>query len=83
MINKRVLSEVWNRYNSVSNNSQNQYIISNQQNNKERELNMQNNIKTADRKKLWLQVLIDLEYTYTRIKKQLVKKGRIKMKLAV
>ncbi len=34
MINKRVLSEVWNRYNSVSNNSQNQYIISNQQNNK-------------------------------------------------
>jgi len=69
MINKRVLSEVWNRYNSVSNNSQNQYIISNQQNNKERELNMQNNIKTADRKKLWLQVLIDLEYTYTRIKK--------------
>ena len=69
MINKRVLSEVWNRYNSVSNNSQNQYIISNQQNNKERELNMQNNIKIADRKKLWLQVLIDLEYTYTRIKK--------------
>ena len=44
---------------------------------------MQTNIKTANRKKLWLQVLIDLEYTYTRIKKQLVKKGRIKMKPAV
>ena len=41
-------------------------------------LNMQTNIKISNGKELWLKVLVDLEYTYTRINKQLVKKKKIK-----
>jgi len=40
---------------------------------------MQTNIKTANGKKLWLYILVDSEYTYTGIDKQLVKKGKIKI----
>ena len=42
---------------------------------------MQTNIKTANRKKLQLQVLVDSGYTYTRIDKQLVKEEKIKTEL--
>ena len=41
-------------------------------------LNMQTNIKISNGKELWLKVLVDLEYTYTRINKQLVKEKKIK-----
>jgi len=37
-------------------------------------------MKISNRKKLWLKTLIDLEYIYTRINKQLVKKKYIKTK---
>ena len=37
-------------------------------------------MKISNRKKLWLKILIDLEYIYTRINKQLVKKKYIKTK---
>ena len=40
---------------------------------------MQTNIKTKNRKELWLQVLIDLRCTHTGIDEQLVKEERIKM----
>ena len=40
---------------------------------------MQTNIKTKNRKELWLQALVDLECTYTRIDEQLIKEERIKM----
>jgi len=60
--------------------AQNQYIIPNQRNNKERELNMQTNVKTSNRKELWLHALVNSEYTYIRINKQLVKEERIKTK---
>jgi len=39
---------------------------------------MQTNIKTKDRKKLQLQILVDSECIHTRIDKQLVKKKKIK-----
>jgi len=42
---------------------------------------VQTNIKTANRKKLQLQVLVDSGYTYTRIDKQLVKEEKIKTEL--
>ena len=42
-------------------------------------LNIQTNIKTTNRKKLQLQVLVNLRCTYTEINKQLVKEERIKM----
>ena len=42
---------------------------------------MQTNIKISNGKELWLKALIDLEYTYTRINKQLVKEKKIKTKL--
>ena len=41
---------------------------------------MQTNIKTINGKKLQLQKLVDLKYTYTGINKQLVKKEKIKTK---
>ena len=41
---------------------------------------MYTNVKTPNRKKLWLKILVDLEYTYIGIDKQLVKKEKIKMK---
>jgi len=41
---------------------------------------MQINVKTLNRKELWLQILVDLEYTHTRINKQLVKEEKIKTK---
>ena len=41
---------------------------------------MQTNIKIKDRKKLWLQILVDLECTYIGINKKLVKKEKIKTK---
>ena len=62
----------------VHNNSQNWYVILNQQNNKARELNVYTNIKTKNRKELQLQVLVDSGCTYTKINKQLVKEERIK-----
>ena len=42
---------------------------------------MQTNIKTKDEKRLWLQILVDSEYTYMKIDKKLVKKERIKTEL--
>ena len=63
----------------VHNKSQNWYVIPNQINNKERELNMQTNIKTKNGKELQLQALVDSGYTHTKINEQLVKKERIKM----
>ena len=47
-------------------------------NNKERELNMQTNIKTKNGKELWLQALVDLGCTHTGIDEQLIKEERIK-----
>jgi len=35
-------------------------------------------IKTSNRKKFWLKILVDSEYTYIEIEKQLVKEERIK-----
>ena len=63
----------------VHNKSQNWYVIPNQRNNKERELNMQTNIKTKNGKELQLQALVDSGCTHTKINEQLVKKERIKM----
>ena len=42
---------------------------------------MQINIKTKNRKELWLQVLVDSGCTHTEIDEQLVKEERIKMEL--
>jgi len=39
---------------------------------------VQTNIKISNRKKLWLQALVDSECTHTKINKQLVKEERIK-----
>ena len=62
----------------VHNNSQNWYVIPNWQNNKARELNVYTNVKTKNRKELWLQALVDSRCTHTGINKQLVKEERIK-----
>ena len=40
---------------------------------------MQTSIKTKNEKELWLQILVDSGYTYTRINKQLVKEEKIKL----
>ncbi len=40
---------------------------------------MQTNIKTSNRRKLQLQILVDSGYTYTGTDKQLVKEEKIKM----
>ena len=61
---------------SIYNNSQNQYAIKNQWDNKEKELNMQMNVKTSNGKELQLKTLIDSGCTYTGINKQLVKKEK-------
>jgi len=44
-----------------------------------KELNVQTNIKTANRKELWLKVLVNSGYTHTEINKYLVKEKKIKM----
>ena len=62
----------------VHNKSQNWYVIPNWRNNKERELNMQTNIKIKNGKELQLQALVDSGCTHTRIDEQLVKEERIK-----
>ena len=62
----------------VHNKSQNWYVIPNWRNNKERELNMQTNIKIKNGKELRLQALVDSGCTHTRIDEQLVKEERIK-----
>jgi len=66
------------QWTSIYNNFQNQYIIPNQWNNKERELNVQTNIKTKNRKKLQLYALVDSGCSHTGINKQLVKEEKIK-----
>ena len=43
---------------------------------------MQEKVKTKNGKKLQVEVLVNSEYTYTGINKQLVKEERIKMKPA-
>ena len=67
---------IWQTF--VHNKSQNRYVTLNQRNNKERELNMQTNIKTKNRKELRLQALVDSGCTHTGIDEQLVKKEKIK-----
>jgi len=63
-------------------NSQNRYIIPNCWSSKgRRELNMQADIKTKNRKKLKVKALVDFRCTYTEIDKQLVKDKRIQTKL--
>ena len=44
-----------------------------------KELNVQTNIKTANRKELWLKALVNSGYTHTGINKYLVKEEKIKM----
>ena len=57
------------------------YIILNRQTSKgKKELNMQADIKTKNRKKLKVKALVDSGYTYTEINEQLVKDKRIQMK---
>ena len=55
-------------------------MISYQRNNKERELNIQTNVKMKNRKELQLKALVDSRYTYIEIDEQLVKEERIKTK---
>jgi len=43
-----------------------------------KELNVQTNIKTANRKKLWLKTLVNSGYTHIGINKHLVKEEKIK-----
>ena len=62
-------------------NSQNKYVIPNQQSNMERELNMQTNVKTKNSKNLKVKALVDSGYIYMRINKQLVKEKQIQTKL--
>jgi len=62
----------------VHNKFQNQYVIPNQRNNKERELNVQTNIKTKNGKELRLQALVDSGCICIGIDKQLVKEEKIK-----
>jgi len=62
-------------------NSQNKYIIPNQQSNAEKELNMQANIKTKNGKNLKVKVLVNSGCTHTGIDKQLVKERMIQKKL--
>jgi len=55
-------------------NSQNKYIIPNRQISEgKQELNMQEDVKTKNGKKLKVKILVDLGYTHTEIDKQLVK----------
>jgi len=62
-------------------NSQNKYIIPNcRSSNGKWELNMQENIKTRNGKKLQVKVLVDSGYTHTGIDEQLVKDKKIPTK---
>ena len=70
IIRRRVLEKI-----SVK--SQNKYIISNQWNNSEKELNMQSNVKMKNGKNLKVKALVNLEYIYTEINKQLIMDKRI------
>jgi len=58
----------------------NQYVIPHQQNNKEREINMQANVKTKNGKELQVEALVDSRSTYIEIDEQLVKNKRIQTK---
>jgi len=63
-------------------NSQNEYVILNRQTSKEkRELNVQAEVKTKNRKKLKVKVLVNSGCTHTGIDEQLVKDKRIQTKL--
>ena len=64
---KRVLDKI------SSVNSQNKYVIPNQQSNMKRELNIQANVKTKNGKKLKIKTLVDSGCTHMEINKQLVK----------
>ena len=58
-------------------NSQDKYIILNCWNSKEKqELNMQADVKTKNRKKLKVMILVDSRCTHTEINEQLVKDKR-------
>ena len=60
------------------NSQNNKYIIPNHQTSKgKKELNVQANIKTKNRKKLKVKVLVDSRCTYTGIDEQLIKDKRI------
>ena len=62
-------------------NSHNKYIIPNRRSSKgKRELNMQAEVKTNNRKKLKVKTLVDSRCTHTGINKQLVKEKRIQTK---
>ena len=61
-------------------NAQNKYVIPHWQDNFEKELNVWANVKMKNRKQLKVKALIDSEYTYTGIDKQLVKDKQIQMK---
>ena len=62
-------------------NSHNKYIIPNRRSSKgKRELNMQAEVKTKNRKKLKVKTLVDSRCTHTGINKQLVKEKRIQTK---
>ena len=62
-------------------NSQNKYVIQNQQSNVKRELNVQANMKTKNGKNLKVKTLVDSRCTHIEIDKQLVKDKRIQTKL--
>jgi len=63
-------------------NSQNKYVIPNYRTSEgKRELNVQADVKTKNRKKLKVKVLVDSGCTHTGIDEQLVKDKRIQMKL--
>ena len=61
-------------------NSQNKYVIPNQQSNVKRELNIQANMKTKNSKNLKVKALVNSRYTYIGINEQLVKDKRIQNK---
>ena len=61
-------------------NSQNKYVIPNQQSNVKRELNIQANMKTKNSKNLKVKVLVNSRYTHIGINEQLVKDKRIQNK---
>ena len=63
------------------NNAQNQYVISYQRNNKEKELNMQAKIKTKNGKESQIEVLVDSRCIHTGIDEKLVKDKRIQTEL--
>ena len=63
------------------NNAQNQYVISHQRNNKEKELNMEAKIKTKNGKESQIEVLVDSRCIHTGIDEKLVKDKRIQTEL--